>query len=105
MGKPVEFLKVPVKLAFDPRLSPIARALAVALLWESQNTALCAPTNVKLGKLVGKTRHSISRALGELEDCGFIKREQWPAGDTLEKGGRVIRLLWIAEPKRAGEVS
>jgi hypothetical protein len=94
-GQSAPFAALDHAIAGDPNVSPLGKAVLLALLFWARGKDHCWPSDVSIGARVGRSVGTVQRALRQLESLGLIVREKTTANRT----GRLIRLAFL----RAGD--
>jgi hypothetical protein len=84
------FAALPHHIAGDPEISPLAKAVLLALLYWARDKDHCWPADASIGKRVGRSPSSVQRALRQLQGRGLIDRHKTDANRT----GRIIHLTF-----------
>jgi hypothetical protein len=84
------FAALPHHIAGDPSLSPLGKAVLLALLYWARDKDHCWPADASIGRRVGRSPSSVQRALRQLQGRGLIERQKTDANRT----GRIIRLTF-----------
>jgi hypothetical protein len=77
-------------IAGDPDVSPLGKAVLLALLFWAREKAECWPSDRSIGARVGRSVGTVQRTLRQLETLGLVIRERCDRNRT----GRLIRLPW-----------
>jgi hypothetical protein len=86
------FAALPHHIAGDPRVSPLAKAVLLALLYWARGKDHCWPADASIGQRVGRSVATVQRALRQLQVRGLIDRRKTDANRT----GRIIVLTFRA---------
>jgi hypothetical protein len=84
------FAALPHHIAGDPRVSPLAKAVLLALLYWARGKDHCWPADASIGRRVGRSVATVQRALRQLQGRGLIDRRKTDANRT----GRIIVLTF-----------
>jgi hypothetical protein len=84
------FAALPHHIAGDPNISPLAKAVLLALLFWARDKDHCWPADASIGRRVGRSPSSVQRTLRQLQGRGLIDRQKTDANRT----GRIIRLTF-----------
>ena len=95
---PRPFAALPHDLAGDPKITPLGKAVLLALLYWARSKDHCWPSDAAIGERVARSIGTIQRTLRHLEALELIRREKTTANRT----GRLIHLIWISAGARPG---
>ena len=84
------FAALPHHIAGDPRISPLGKAILLALLYWARAKDHCWPADASIAQRIGRSEATVQRGLRHLQDLGLIDRRRTHANRT----GRVIVLTW-----------
>lgn len=88
-GQP-PFAALPHHIAGDPRVSPLGKAILLALLYWARAKDHCWPADASIAQRIGRSQATVQRGLKHLQELGLIQRQRSDANRT----GRVIHLAW-----------
>ena len=86
------FAALPHYIAGDPKISPLGKAILLALLYWARAKDHCWPADASIAKRIGRSEATVQRGLRHLQDLGLIDRRRTHANRT----GRLIVLTWRA---------
>lgn len=86
-----KYIKLPLCVVIDARLTPLQKTLYGLIQSLSQKTGWCTMSNNSFAVLLNVARENIAKSISGLEKYGFIKREAINQGSGNNYTGRRVR--------------